>query len=65
MYDSNRTGQADTHASFAPLLERFERGEFDLVGVGRSLLNDARWVERVQRGEPLLPYDDESRKKLT
>lgn len=65
MYDSNRTGQAGTSAGFAPLLERFERGEFDLIGVGRSLLNDARWVERVRHGEPLIPYDDESRKRLT
>ena len=65
MYDSNRAGQAGTSYAFEPLVERFERGEFDLIGVGRSLLNDARWVERVRRGEPLVPYDDESRMRLT
>lgn len=30
--------------------EALERGDFDLVGVGRALLADARWVEKVRRG---------------
>lgn len=65
MYDSNQAGAATASYNFTPLTERFARGEFDLVGVGRSLLHDARWVERVRRGEPLLAYDDASRKVLT
>lgn len=65
MYDSNQVGAASASYNFTPLVERFARGEYDLVGVGRSLLHDARWVERVRNGEPLLPYDDASRKVLT
>lgn len=65
MYDSNQAGAASASYNFTPLVERFARGEYDLVGVGRSLLHDARWVERVRNGEPLLPYDDASRKVLT
>jgi len=28
-----------------------ERGEFDLIAVGRALISDARWVERIQSGD--------------
>jgi 2,4-dienoyl-CoA reductase-like NADH-dependent reductase (Old Yellow Enzyme family) len=52
---------ADLHASMAtgsgavsldPLLERFARGEFDLVGVGRSVIADPDFVDKLRRGEP-------------
>jgi 2,4-dienoyl-CoA reductase-like NADH-dependent reductase (Old Yellow Enzyme family) len=32
------------------LVQRFERGEFDLVAVGRALLQDPQWVEKVRLG---------------
>jgi 2,4-dienoyl-CoA reductase-like NADH-dependent reductase (Old Yellow Enzyme family) len=32
------------------LLARLERGEFDLVAVGRALLQDPAWLEKVRRG---------------
>jgi 2,4-dienoyl-CoA reductase-like NADH-dependent reductase (Old Yellow Enzyme family) len=43
----------------APLLERFQRGEFDLVAVGRALLQDPAWVEKVREGrsEELKAFD--------
>ncbi len=47
------------------LLARFERGEFDLVGVGRSLLNDPEWSAKAIRGEPLLPFDADNLGRLT
>ncbi len=47
------------------LVARFENGEFDLVGVGRSLLNDADWLGKAIRGEPFLPFDDANLKRLT
>ena len=47
------------------LVARFERGEFDLVGVGRSLLNDADWVGKAIRGEPFLPFDRAALERLT
>jgi 2,4-dienoyl-CoA reductase-like NADH-dependent reductase (Old Yellow Enzyme family) len=32
------------------LLARLERGEFDLVAVGRALLQDPTWLEKVRQG---------------
>jgi len=47
------------------VLERFHRGEFDLVGVGRAVLNDAEWFAKARRGEPFAPFDPASLKRLT
>lgn len=33
------------------LLERFERGDFDLVAVGRAILADPSWVDRTRDGD--------------
>lgn len=35
---------------------RIEAGEFDLVGVGRSLIADPAWAEKVRASEPFLPF---------
>lgn len=47
------------------LVARFQRGEFDLAGVGRSLLNDPDWLGKAIRGEPFLPFDNAALKRLT
>lgn len=47
------------------VMERFERGEFDLLAVGRSLLNDANWIRKARSGEPFLPFDPQSMRVLT
>ena len=41
------------------LVAMFERGEFDLVALGRVLLADANWLEKVEqrRIDELTPYD--------
>jgi 2,4-dienoyl-CoA reductase-like NADH-dependent reductase (Old Yellow Enzyme family) len=41
------------------LVERFERGEFDLVAVARALLADPEWVHKVQDGTytEIQPFD--------
>lgn len=41
--------------------DRLDRGEFDLVGIGRAIMHDPLWVRRVRSGEPLLPFNEESR----
>jgi 2,4-dienoyl-CoA reductase-like NADH-dependent reductase (Old Yellow Enzyme family) len=41
------------------------RGEFDLVGVGRSLLHDAQWARRARTGEPFLGFTTDSLTRLT
>ncbi|HTZ71615.1 MAG TPA: 12-oxophytodienoate reductase [Acetobacteraceae bacterium] len=47
------------------LAERFEAGEFDLVAVGRSLLNDADWLRKARHGEPFAPFDPINLTRLT
>ena len=46
------------------VLARFLRGEFDLVGVGRSLLNDPEWTRRVRLGLPATKFDSETLQRL-
>jgi 2,4-dienoyl-CoA reductase-like NADH-dependent reductase (Old Yellow Enzyme family) len=63
-YDSQRDGASRPAHNFEPLLERFARGEFDLVEVGRSLLHDPQWTYKVRVGEDLQPFSEESLKVL-
>lgn len=49
----------------AEVVAGLERGEYDLVGVGRGLLNDPEWVRKLWRGEPQLPYDVGNLQRLT
>ncbi|MBG6120003.1 MULTISPECIES: NADH:flavin oxidoreductase [unclassified Sphingobium] len=51
--------------NIGPALARMERGEFDLLAIGRSLLNDPRWFARLRSGEGFLPFDPENLKRLT
>jgi 2,4-dienoyl-CoA reductase-like NADH-dependent reductase (Old Yellow Enzyme family) len=65
MYDSNRDGHADASDNLVKLMARFERGEFDLVAVGRSLLQDPHWARKARLGEPFQLFDNASLKVLT
>ena len=47
------------------VIERFERGEFDLVGVGRSILNDPNWFAKAREGAPFDPFDPQNLERLT
>ncbi|MEV6961020.1 NADH:flavin oxidoreductase [Streptomyces sp. NPDC051207] len=49
------------------LLDRLERDEFDLVAVGRALLQDPLWVRKVLDGrlDELAPYDPAALKTLS
>jgi 2,4-dienoyl-CoA reductase-like NADH-dependent reductase (Old Yellow Enzyme family) len=57
MYDSNRDGKAAAVDNTALLMERFNRGDFDLVAAGRSLLNDPEWTRKLRLGLPQVPFD--------
>ncbi|MGD8862915.1 MAG: NADH:flavin oxidoreductase [Myxococcales bacterium] len=59
-------GQGSRRVGIEQLEERFERGEFDLVAVGRALLQDPEWVEKVQQGrvDEIRDYDAASREVL-
>jgi len=48
------------------LAERLDRGEFDLVAVGRALLQDPEWATKVREGrsQDLQAYDPSSLERL-
>ncbi|MFE2263419.1 NADH:flavin oxidoreductase [Streptomyces griseosporeus] len=52
-------GQGAEVGDLDNLLDRLEREEFDLVAVGRALLQDPQWAEKVLSGrfDELQPYD--------
>lgn len=50
-------GQSSQVASLDGLVERMERGEFDLIAVGRALLADPDWVEKVRHGADVADFD--------
>lgn len=45
--------------SLAPLVRLVERGEFDLVAMGRAVLADPEWAVKVNAGRltEVRPYD--------
>jgi len=64
-YDSMGGAQVVPVSNLDPLMERFNRGEFDLVGVGRSLLHDPAWARKARLGEPFAGFSNDSLKILT
>ncbi|MBL4584743.1 MAG: NADH:flavin oxidoreductase [Pseudomonadales bacterium] len=50
-----------------PLLEQVERGDYELVGVGRALLSDPDWVVKVREGrfEDMTPFTKKFLETLT
>jgi 2,4-dienoyl-CoA reductase-like NADH-dependent reductase (Old Yellow Enzyme family) len=55
-------GEASQPASLDELMRRLDRGDFDLVAVGRALLQDPDWVRKVRdgRSEELMPFRREA-----
>ncbi|GLL02176.1 oxidoreductase [Dactylosporangium matsuzakiense] len=53
--------------SLAPLIELFERGEFDLVALGRALLSEPAWPTKLAEGRSteIRPYDKADERRLT
>ncbi|MEV5006493.1 MULTISPECIES: NADH:flavin oxidoreductase [unclassified Streptomyces] len=60
-------GEGAEVGSLDNLLDRLERDEFDLVAVGRALLQDPEWAAKVLGGrfEELKPYDAAALKTLS
>ncbi len=44
-------GETSTSVGIDVLVERMERGDFDLIAVGRALLSDPHWVQKVLSGD--------------
>ncbi len=59
-------GQSSEVASLDDLIERMEKNEFDMIAVGRALLQDPYWAQKVKenRMDELEPYDGEALKTL-
>ncbi|MFI2379332.1 NADH:flavin oxidoreductase [Streptomyces sp. NPDC018964] len=60
-------GQGAELGSIDNLLDRMERDEFDLVAVGRALLQDPQWAAKVLAGrfDELTPYEAASLQTLS
>ena len=48
--DALYQGQGSYKADFNELIRRFDRGDFDLVAVGRALLQDPLWIRKIREG---------------
>jgi 2,4-dienoyl-CoA reductase-like NADH-dependent reductase (Old Yellow Enzyme family) len=55
-------GESSNPASLDELLRRLDRGDFDLVAVGRALLQDAEWARKIHEGrnDDLQPFTKEA-----
>ncbi|MCH0565183.1 NADH:flavin oxidoreductase [Streptomyces sp. MUM 2J] len=60
-------GEGAPVGSLDNLLDRLERDEFDLVAVGRALLQDPQWAAKIlaDRHDGLKPYDAAALKTLS
>ncbi|WP_118134904.1 NADH:flavin oxidoreductase [Oceanicella sp. SM1341] len=45
------SGVGAGRAGLGTLVERMERGEFDLIAVGRALIGDPDWVRKIREGD--------------
>jgi 2,4-dienoyl-CoA reductase-like NADH-dependent reductase (Old Yellow Enzyme family) len=43
-------GESSAPSSLDELIRRFDRGDFDLVAVGRPILADPNWVKKIKEG---------------
>ena len=59
-------GEGSKTRPITDVVERLEKGEFDLVAVGRALLQDPEWATKVKEGrtEELADYDAKAMAKL-
>jgi 2,4-dienoyl-CoA reductase-like NADH-dependent reductase (Old Yellow Enzyme family) len=65
--DFEQGGESGVNAaSLAELVRRYERGDFDIVAIGRALLSDPSWLRKVRENRlgELTPYSAEAMKIL-
>ncbi|MNI89474.1 hypothetical protein D3C73_1468760 [compost metagenome] len=60
-------GKGAANTNIDGLLERLSREEFDLVAVGRALLVDPAWANKVREGklDELVPFSTEALRTLS
>ncbi len=57
LYDSVPGDPMAVDQNLLPIVDRFKAGEFDLVGVGRALLQDPQWLHKIKMSIPTKAYD--------
>jgi 2,4-dienoyl-CoA reductase-like NADH-dependent reductase (Old Yellow Enzyme family) len=57
-----KVGAEEQHDNIAMLMERFNAGEFDMIAIGRSLIGDPDYVNKLREGQAPVPF---SRSALT
>jgi 2,4-dienoyl-CoA reductase-like NADH-dependent reductase (Old Yellow Enzyme family) len=64
---SLRKGNSASNVSFERAIEMIQRGEVDLVAVGRALLVDPAWAEKIRLGRfcDLVPFAPEALETLS
>ena len=64
---SLREGKPANQVGFEAVIQMIDRGEVDLVAVGRALLVDPAWAEKIRDGrlDELLPFTPEALKTLS
>lgn len=56
LFASFETGGAQVEKNFYDAAERIDRGEFDMIALGRALIADPEWTNKVKADQPTLPY---------
>ncbi|KQX23532.1 MULTISPECIES: NADH:flavin oxidoreductase [unclassified Sphingomonas] len=64
LYERPSETQAIAASGLDRVMARMAAGEFDLAGVGRSLIADPEWAVRARSGEPFKPYTLEATTRL-
>jgi 2,4-dienoyl-CoA reductase-like NADH-dependent reductase (Old Yellow Enzyme family) len=61
-FTATYAGEVSSPASLDQLIAMMERGEFDLIAVGRALLQDPDWIVKVRDGREneLLPFSKDA-----
>ena len=57
-------GEGSEPSNLDELVRRYDRGDFDLVAVGRAILQDPRWVKKVKAGEKTDAFAKDALKTL-
>ena len=55
-----KVGSENTDDNIARLMERFNEGEFDMIAIGRSLISDPDYVNKLRTGETPVPFTRDS-----
>lgn len=58
-------GEGSETATLDELMKRYDRGDFDLVAVGRAILQDPQWVKKIREGRPTDAFTKEALGKLS